>query len=75
MKRTSKSLQAKDLHVSHIGHIIVLLCMQLEVNYTEDLKLPGMLLGDDDLTDNLLTDLFGENFQTGIMSILSSFLY
>ena len=49
--------------------------MQLEVNYTEDLQLPGMLLGDDDLTDNLLTDLFGENFQTGIMSILSSFLY
>ena len=67
MKRTSKSLQEKDLQISHIGHIIMILCMQLEVNYAEDLHLPGMLLGDDDLTDNLLTDLFGDNFQTGIM--------
>ena len=72
MKRMSKSLQEKDLSISDIGNRVILLCMQLEINYSEDLLLPGMLLGPDDCTDNILTDLFGDNFQMGNMLITNS---
>lgn len=65
MKRTSKQLQASGLQISQVGQIITLLCMQLEVNYAEDLILPGVLLNNDEYTDNVLTDLFGDDFQLG----------
>ena len=68
----SKSLQEKDLSISDIGNRVILLCMQLEINYSEDLLLSGMLLGPDDCTDNILTDLFGDNFQMGNMLITNS---
>ena len=72
MKRMSKSLQEKDLSISDVGNRVILLCMQLEINYSEDLLLPGMLLGPDDCTDNVLTDLFGDNFQMGNTLITNS---
>ena len=75
MKRMSKLLQEKDLLIFDVGNHIILLCMQLEINCSEDLLLPGMLLGSDDCTDNVLTDLFGDNFQIGNILITNSLLY
>jgi hypothetical protein len=49
--------------------------MQLETNYSEDLSLPGMLLGSDDCTNNVLTDLFGDNFQPGNILITNLLLH
>ena len=75
MKKISKSLQEKNLSISDVGNRIIILCMQLEINYSEDLSLPGMLLDPDDCTDNVLTDLFGDNFQTSTILITNLLLY
>ena len=75
MKGVSKLLQEKNLSISDVGNRIIILCMQLEINYSEDLSLPGMLLGPDDCTDNVLTDLFGDNFQTSNILITNLLLY
>ena len=48
--------------------------MQLEINHSEDLSLSGALLGSDDCTDNVLTDLFGDYFQIGNILITNSLL-
>ena len=71
----SKLLQEKDLSISNVDDHIILLYIQLKINYSEDLLLPGMLLGSDDCTDNVLTDIFGDNFQMGNILMTNSLLY
>src|SRR5436190_2160439 len=62
MKKMSKLLQEKDLSISNVDDHIILLYIQLKINYSEDPLLLGMLLGSDDCTHNVLTNLFGDNF-------------
>jgi hypothetical protein len=73
LKRYSKLLQAQNLQISGVGHIIIMLCMRLETDYSETSLFPGALLGNGH-TDNVLTEIFDGDFEIGIVFITSLLL-
>lgn len=61
VKRKSKQLQEQAIEVPDVGRIVLHLSEVLSTRYSRDLPVPTDLVGDGQ-TDNLLRELFGDDF-------------